>query len=212
MPSDTFHNLSGEKRERIIQKCYEEFSQNSFREASVSKIVSDLGIAKGSIYKYFKDKQDLYFYLVDRAAETKLNAIDNAVNGTQDVLWEIMYAGAMYDIENPLITSFLNRVFSDSHVFQPDIRAQLIGRSNEFLMRYVKNGQDKGAIRTDINEQMVSLFVNSILTGAARMLTAFQGIAPDTYLAGVSTSEDKRNALFVGLADIYKLLMHGISG
>jgi len=212
MPSDTFHNLSSEKRERIIQKCYEEFSQNSFREASVSKIVSDLGIAKGSIYKYFKDKQDLYFYLIDRAAKTKLTAIENMADGTQDVLWEIMHAGAMFDIGNPLVTSFLNRVFSDSHVFEPDIRTQLVSRSNEFLMRYVKNGQEQGTIRTDIDERMVSLFVNTIMTGAGTILAALNGVAPDTYLADAHASEEKKNALFAGLADIYKLMMHGIAG
>jgi AcrR family transcriptional regulator len=212
MPSDTFLNLSSEKRERIIQKCYEEFSQNSFREASVSKIVSDLGIAKGSIYKYFKDKQDLYFYLIDRAAKTKLTTIENMVDGTQDVLWGIMYAGAMFDIGNPLITSFLNRVFSDSHVFEPDIRTQLVSRSNEFLLRYVKDGQEHGTIRTDIDERMVSLFVNTIMTGTGTALAALNGVTPDTYLADAHASEGKKDALFSGLADIYKLMMHGITG
>jgi len=212
MPSDTFFNLSSEKRERIIKKCYEEFSQNSFREASVSKIVSDLGIAKGSIYKYFNDKQDLYFYLIDRAAKTKLTAIENAVDSTQDILWEIMYAGAMFDIGHPLITSFLNRVFSDSHVFEPDIRAQLVSRSNEFLMQYVKEGQERGAIRADIDRRVVSLFVNTIMTGAGTLLASLSGVAPDTYLADAQVSEAKRDALFASLADIYKLLMHGITG
>ncbi len=211
MPSDTFNNLSHEKRARIIQKCYEEFSQNSFREASVSKIVSDLGIAKGSIYKYFKDKQDLYFYLIDRAAENKLKTIEKVVEGEQNILWEIMHAGALFDIENPLITSFLNRVFSDSNVFEPDIRTQLVSRSCEFLMRYVKEAKEKGVIRADIDDRMISLFVNSILTGAGSMLAALNGIAPDSYLSAVHASREKLDALFADLAGIYKLLMHGIA-
>jgi AcrR family transcriptional regulator len=211
MPSDTFNNLSLEKRKRIIQKCYEEFSQNSFREASLSKIVSDLGIAKGSIYKYFEDKQDLYFYLIDRAAETKLKAVGKAVEGGHDILWEIMQAGALFDIENPLLTSFLNRVFSDSHVFEPDIRAQLINRSCEFLMLYVKEAKEKGAIRKDIDDRMISLFINGILIGAGGMLAALNGIALDSYLSAVHASREKQDKLFTSLADIYKLLMYGIA-
>lgn len=212
MPSDTFNNLSHEKRVRIIQKCYEEFSQNSFREASVSKIVSDLGIAKGSIYKYFEDKQNLYFYLIDRAAEIKLNVIEKTVEEKQDILWEIMQAGALFDIENPLITSFLNRVFSDSHVFEPDIRAQLISRSCEFLMKYIKKAKERGEIRADIDDRMITLFVNSILTSVGSMLAAQNGVDLDLYISTVHASREKQAALFADLVDIYKLLMHGIAG
>jgi AcrR family transcriptional regulator len=212
MPSGTFCNLSSEKRERIIQKCYVEFSQNSFREASVSKIVSDLGIAKGSIYKYFNDKQDLYFYLIDRAAEAKLTSIAKAAEEAQDVLWKIMKAGAVFDLENPLITGFLHRVFSDSHTFEPDIRTQLISRSCDFLMSYLKDAQERGGIRRDIDARLVSLFVNTVLTGAGTMLASLNGGVPDAFLADAQASKQKRDALFAGLADIYKLLMQGIAG
>ncbi len=211
MPSETFNNLSHEKRKCIIQKCYEEFSQNSFREASISKIVSELGIAKGSIYKYFKDKQDLYFYLIDRAAGTKLKAVEKAVEGKHDILWEIMQAGALFDIENPLLTSFLNRVFSDSYVFEPDIRAQMIKRSCEFLMQYVKKAKERGTIRKDIDDRLIALFINGILIGVGGMLAALNGIDIDLYLSAVHESIEKKDELFSSLADIYKLLMSGIA-
>ncbi len=46
--------------------CREEFENNHLAEASVASIVSRLGIARGSFYKYFKDLEECYFYLLSR--------------------------------------------------------------------------------------------------------------------------------------------------
>ena len=64
MPSNTFLNLPDDKRERIISAALEEFANNDFRNASITRMVRSLGIAKGSVYQYFKDKKDLYLYLL----------------------------------------------------------------------------------------------------------------------------------------------------
>jgi AcrR family transcriptional regulator len=49
----------------------DEFSENDYANVSISRIVARAGIAKGSFYQYFENKEDLYGYLVDVIAETK---------------------------------------------------------------------------------------------------------------------------------------------
>ncbi|UII22156.1 TetR/AcrR family transcriptional regulator [Fulvivirga ligni] len=71
MPSPTFVNLPDAKKERFIQEALKEFSEKSYEQASVSKIVRRLNIAKGSVYQYFTDKSDLYQYLVNTARKRK---------------------------------------------------------------------------------------------------------------------------------------------
>lgn len=79
MPKDTFYNLPQEKRERITELALEEFAQNTYHRASLSRIVERAGIAKGSMYQYFEDKFDLYLYLMELAGQAKLKAINEAV-------------------------------------------------------------------------------------------------------------------------------------
>ncbi len=62
MPSQTFFNLPKEKRDTLIKIALNEFSANEYNSASVSRIVKETGIAKGSFYQYFQDKKDLYLF------------------------------------------------------------------------------------------------------------------------------------------------------
>lgn len=66
VPSKTFYNLSETKRERIIAGAMKEFSDKSFNDVSISSIVKNSNISRGSFYQYFEDKKDLYFYLIGK--------------------------------------------------------------------------------------------------------------------------------------------------
>lgn len=62
---ETFEKLPESKREQILQVCMEEFIDNGYRNASTNTIVKRLGISKGLLFLYFKNKKGLYLYLVE---------------------------------------------------------------------------------------------------------------------------------------------------
>lgn len=66
MPSQTFYNLPEAKKKRIIAGAMKEFSAKSLNEASISSIVKNAEISRGSFYQYFEDKKDLYFFLIGK--------------------------------------------------------------------------------------------------------------------------------------------------
>lgn len=66
MPTQTFFNLSEEKQKRLIAGAMKEFSAKSLNDASISNIVKNSKISRGSFYQYFEDKKDLYFYLIGK--------------------------------------------------------------------------------------------------------------------------------------------------
>lgn len=67
MPSERFHNLKQVKKRTFLKMAYKEFSMHPYEGASITRLVSDLKMAKGSIYQYFEDKDDLYYFLVKHA-------------------------------------------------------------------------------------------------------------------------------------------------
>ena len=71
MPQQTFFNLPEEKRQQILQVAIDEFAENEYDNVSISRIVARAGIAKGSFYQYFSDKEDLYGYILGLIAEAK---------------------------------------------------------------------------------------------------------------------------------------------
>ncbi len=65
MPKQTFLNLPEEKRETIMNAAVEEFAEYGLENASTNRIVKNSGIAKGSFYQYFEDKQDVFTYMLE---------------------------------------------------------------------------------------------------------------------------------------------------
>lgn len=64
MPRNTFEHLATEKKERLIEAALKEFSRVSYYEASINRMIEEANISRGSFYQYFKDKEDLYQYLL----------------------------------------------------------------------------------------------------------------------------------------------------
>ena len=73
MPSDTFLRLNDEKKKKLIDASFKEFSLNNFNDASINRIIKEAGISRGSFYMYFIDKKDLYFYLLEQYGEILVN-------------------------------------------------------------------------------------------------------------------------------------------
>ncbi|MGG3471004.1 TetR/AcrR family transcriptional regulator [Neobacillus pocheonensis] len=64
MPKQTFFNLTKEKQGSLINAAKKEFSRVPLHEASISNIIKDAGIPRGSFYQYFEDLEDLFFFLL----------------------------------------------------------------------------------------------------------------------------------------------------
>ncbi|MEG2028412.1 MAG: TetR/AcrR family transcriptional regulator [Bacilli bacterium] len=65
MPSQTFLNLTEEKKQNLLKAATLEFSRVNYNTASINQIILNAGISRGSFYMYFKDKEDLYVYIFE---------------------------------------------------------------------------------------------------------------------------------------------------
>lgn len=75
MPKQTFFNLKEDKKEKIERALIKEFSRNSFEKASISNIILEANIPRGSFYQYFEDKEDAIYYIIDKYLEKEKNKI-----------------------------------------------------------------------------------------------------------------------------------------
>lgn len=75
MPTSTFFRLPEEKRLRLIEASWEEFTTTSFSDASINKIIRSAHIPRGSFYQYFEGKEDLFSYLVSNMQEIFLETL-----------------------------------------------------------------------------------------------------------------------------------------
>lgn len=62
---ERFENLDPPKQQKILEAALVEFAENGYVKASTNRIVKQAGIGKGMLFYYFKNKKDLYEYLIE---------------------------------------------------------------------------------------------------------------------------------------------------
>lgn len=61
-------NKKQQKRESLLDSAFSLFINNGFNKTSISDIVNNAGVAKGTFYLYFKDKYDIRNHLIAHKA------------------------------------------------------------------------------------------------------------------------------------------------
>jgi len=71
---DRFNSLdiTSDKVKRIVNASFEVFVKNDFEKASTNSIVKLAGVSRGLLYHYFKDKQDLFDFILEFSIEESM--------------------------------------------------------------------------------------------------------------------------------------------
>lgn len=88
MPKDTFFHLKEEKREKIEKALINEFSKGSLEKASISNIVAEAKIPRGSFYQYFENKEDAIKYVVHKYSKIEKNKLNDFLEETDGDIFE----------------------------------------------------------------------------------------------------------------------------
>lgn len=168
MPHATFFNLPEEKREQITAIAITEFAEHPYRSASISRIVAQAGIAKGSFYQYFDGKEDLYTYLLDLLVEKKgeffsLDRPDPRHEGIFAYLRWIAEIGAQFEWTYPELSRIGYRAF-----YLGEYPAAFTERVNQtaaaFYTQLVELGKRQGDIEPSVDTELASFLFNTILS------------------------------------------------
>ncbi|WP_142827554.1 TetR/AcrR family transcriptional regulator [Planococcus soli] len=62
---EKFESLDPDKQKKILDSALMEFAEKGYGQASTNRIVKQAGIGKGMLFYYFKNKKDLYEYLIE---------------------------------------------------------------------------------------------------------------------------------------------------
>jgi len=117
MALKTFQNLTLERREEILMACFKEFALNGYTKVSLSGIIKKLGLAKGSFYRYFSSKKQLYAYLIEDASKRRLSKLDTLIGKPGIDFFELIKQNfldkVMFDKRFPVIGGFLYQIMHE---------------------------------------------------------------------------------------------------
>jgi TetR/AcrR family fatty acid metabolism transcriptional regulator len=154
------------KRESIIQAAIEVFSKKDFRTASVSEIARRAGVADGTIYQYFKSKEDLFFSIpVEKTKEFRgqlelhLEGIPGAFNKIRKFVWYFLY----FFKTNPEYGRILLLEMRVSKSFVKTETYDFLKQSVSQVMNIILEGQNEGVIRQDTDIYILRHLILGIL-------------------------------------------------
>jgi AcrR family transcriptional regulator len=114
MPSKTFLNLPDSKRRLFIYLSLREFAGKDYDSASVSNVVREMGIAKGSVYQYFENKLDLWLYLKQHCDQLRLGYLRPVYRNNYTSFFryyrDLQLRIVAFDRENAVASRFLYRI------------------------------------------------------------------------------------------------------
>jgi TetR/AcrR family transcriptional regulator len=217
MPLKTFLNLTEERKARIIDACLEEFILRDYREASLTRIIGKLGLAKGSFYRYFASKKDLYAYLIEYCKRNTEHIFRRIFSESmQDVLegWVRFYlACADQDNAQPLLGWFGYKVALDkNNVILGDVPMRSKMQGMKILKKIFLDQQKKGKIRRDLDVEMMIYALLQIQEGFLDYLAIKNGIEfADNFKKGKPLFPLPKEILRKELEEFAEILRYGLT-
>ena len=154
------------KKQLIIQAAIEVFSKNNFQNSTISEIAQKADVAEGTIYQYFKNKEDLFFSIpvektkeFSRELELHLQGINGASNKIRKFIWYYLYFFKM----NP---EYARTLMLEVRVSKNFVKTKAYKSFKPFtnkVLGVIKEGQGEGIIRDDVNIYMLRQLILGIL-------------------------------------------------
>lgn len=88
--------LPGRRRQAILAEATRLFARDGYPGTDLQNIADALGVGKGTLYRYFPSKRDLFQAAVDNAMIGMRRAIDDAIKDVDDPLDRIALAVRQY--------------------------------------------------------------------------------------------------------------------
>ncbi len=156
----------GDKRERILDAAERIFGQRGFFAARVSEIAREAGVADGTIYLYFKSKDDLLISLfesrMERVNQLLADAIADLTSPTAKLLALIRtYLKLIAD--QPSVAEVLTIELRQSSKFMKEASNPRFGDLLRMLAAVVAEGQAAGELGDTIPAPIAARMIFGIL-------------------------------------------------
>jgi TetR/AcrR family fatty acid metabolism transcriptional regulator len=158
-----------DKKQRILRAAIKMFAEKGYTGAAISEIASLANVADGTVYEYFKNKEDLLLSIPEERFKDHLNEIEetfNIRNSVRKLKRFIKYHFELYLIDqdflkNYMILILLNRRFYESRAYE-SFRLYV-----KFFEDLVQEGVSNKSFNPDIN---IRIFRNMFLGAFTHMV------------------------------------------
>ena len=167
-----------EKRDRVINASFEEFSQKGYEDASTNEIVEKAGISKGLLFHYFGSKQKLYETLCDFSVEYVMDLLESGIDWEQRDLFQRVLQITQIKLtameKYPHIYEFLKKITENLSV--EEIKNHFSQRMLNLIRRAYEENIDYTLFRQGVDLPKAVEIIQWTVEGAANKLLRQQDL------------------------------------
>ena len=141
-----------EKRKRIAKSTCNLFIEKGFVNISINQIAKVAGIGKGTIYEYFKNKEDIIFELMACLQDDYDHKLKQNLQQTNDVKQQVIYLFNLFLLEDKSIQTqrkiyreflaiYLNNPTEEIKEFHAELKNKYAIILTNIINDSIKNGQ-----------------------------------------------------------------------
>jgi len=187
------------KRDALLRAAIDVFAERGYFNAQVADVARAAGVAAGTVYLYFRSKDDLLISIFERGMREAIAEGKQVVEGVDDPIERLRRLARLH-LER------LGRDRNSAVVFQVELRqsTKFMERFSSTLLRdylgllrgAIADGQRSGAFRGDVKPTLAAkalfgaldeMATNWILSKRKYSLTAQADAVVDLFLNGVRT-------------------------
>ncbi len=196
-------DLTQMRQKQILDVATRVFSKKGFASTQVDEIAGLAGLGKGTVYRYFKDKKDLFLSIVDRGIRNLKDLVLEAMAEEKEPLDKIKKAIETY-LKFFEKHSYLIRVFiHEQSEFQKRIQKRYYQHYYEHVNKIeevFKKAQTLGLIKKKIKPKLAIAILTDMLnsfiytwqlTGQKYSLSESFSLITEIYFTGILEEKDK---------------------
>lgn len=151
---------NNEKRRRILDGALKAFAKKGFYNTKVAEIASEAGVADGTIYLYFKNKDDLLISLFEDRMEWIIDRLTQELDGIEGgfdkKLSAFIRLHFMLVVENRDLAEFITVELRQSAKFVKEYSNPKFGDYLKILQGLLEQAQQVGELRQELDARIVS--------------------------------------------------------
>ncbi|MEJ5376180.1 MAG: TetR/AcrR family transcriptional regulator [bacterium] len=141
------------KHQKILNAAVKVFAQKGFFNAKVSEIAKEAQVADGTIYLYFKNKDDILIHLFEEEMEKIIQKMEENLRVGSDPLDKLRifiktHLGLVES--NPAMAEVIQVELRQSNKFMKDYDNRKFHEYLNLLAEIIREGQQQGLIRQNI--------------------------------------------------------------
>ncbi len=164
----TFRHLPPDKQERVLEAALTEFADQGYQAASLNRLVAKAGIAKGSIYQYFPNKEGMFHFIFEHALGLVRRTLMDVKEETleRDLftrLEQSLLAGVRFLKEHPRIYNLYLKIQFDKNLpFREEFLATVRRHATEYFGSLVRRARARGELRPGVPQEPILFLLDAV--------------------------------------------------